>query len=172
MSEEYDDQEELFDDETFLEDEDQDVGATPAWIMSLAVHGMLLLIMGAIYFGANLPDDPPPIRITYQDQPPAIIDKKEKPRELEEKPLDVEDPVLSDDPQVTTLDIEVEPVETEDTIEEEPTEPKGREEANADVETGGAAAFMAMGAGGGASEEFVSIISPNRATICSHWNCL
>ncbi|NRA37443.1 MAG: terpene cyclase/mutase family protein, partial [Planctomycetes bacterium] len=62
----------------------------------------------------------------------------------------------TDTPIVTDLDVPVEEMETEDPVEEEAVEPKGREEAVSTAEAGGAMAFMAIGAGGGASGAYGS----------------
>ena len=156
-NQEYED-EEFLDDENLdaLEDEDQRVGAAPAWLISLAVHALLLLIMGLIVFGAMQEEEEPPIRITQLEAPPPIEEEKEKERTLEEVEVTVEDEVITDQPVVTDLDLPVEEIQTEDPVEEEAVEPKGREEAVATAEAGGAAAFMAIGAGGGAAGAFGS----------------
>lgn len=161
MADEFYDDEELLDedmlDEEMLdEDEDTKVGAAPAWIISLAVHGLLLLIMGAIYFGVIREEEEPPIRIAAMEAPPPPEEEKEKERTLEEVEVTVEDEVITDQPVVTDLDVPVEEIMTEDPVEEEAVEPKGREEAVATAEAGGAAAFMAIGAGGGAAGAFGS----------------
>nr|MDA3960146.1 terpene cyclase/mutase family protein [Planctomycetota bacterium] len=58
-----------------------------------------------------------------------------------------------ENPMVTELDLPVEEIETEDEeVSEVPA--KGREEAVSSSETGGAGAFMAIGAGGGAAGAF------------------
>ena len=147
---------ELLDDEVVEEDDDQRVGAAPAWVISLAVHGLLILIMGLIVFGAMAEEEEPPIRAAIMDVPPPPEEEKEKIRTLEEVEVTVEDEVITENPVVTDLDIPVEELETEDPVEDEAVEPKGREEAKATAEAGGAAAFMAIGAGGGASGAFGS----------------
>ena len=162
MAEEYYDDDDLLEDEDMLdeesldEDEDHEVGAAPAWIISLAVHGLLVFIMSVIYFGVMTKEEEPPIRPAVMEVPPPPEEEKEKERSLEEVEVTIEDEVITENPVVTDLDVPVEELETEDPVEDEAVEPKGREEAKATAEAGGAAAFMAIGAGGGASGAFGS----------------
>ena len=82
-------------------------------------------------------------------------DDEEEKTERDIEPVDVEiKDVVTDEPIVVDLKVPVEEMETEDPVEEEAVEPKGREEAVATAEAGGAMAFMAIGAGGGASGAF------------------
>ncbi len=138
--------EEFLDDNLIDEefDDDAPVSAAPAWIISLAVHALLLLVMSLIVFGSMMIEEEPPIRIAAVEPPSE--DKKEDPvdRKIEEVPITVDDEKIVEDPVVTDLDVPVEDISTEDPIEDT-VEPKGREEAVASVEAGGPAAFMAIG---------------------------
>ncbi len=138
------------------EDEDLKVSAAPAWIISLAVHALLLLIMSLIVFGAMMDEEEPPVRIAAIEPPPEDKEEEKEERTLEEVDVTIEDEIITDQPIVTDLDVPIEEMETEDPVEEEAVEPKGREEAVATAEAGGAMAFMAIGAGGGASGAFGS----------------
>ncbi len=156
----YDDELEIEDDlaldEDISEDDDVKVSAAPAWIISLAVHSLLLLIMSLIVFGSLQEEEEPPIRVASIEPPPPDEEEEKEERTLEEVEVTIEDEVITDQPIVTDLDVPIEDLQTEDPVEEEAVEPKGREEAVATAEAGGAMAFMAIGAGGGAAGAFGS----------------
>ncbi len=144
-------EEELFDqeyiDDTY--DDDEPVSATPAWIISLSVHCLLLLIMSTIIFYRPEEIIPPTQRVYIKPDP---IDKKEEKKEVKIEEVELKiDEVVVKDPVLTDLKVEVEEIEFEEPVETEVVQPKGREEAVAVSDAGGTAAFMAIGAGGGAS---------------------
>ena len=145
---------EFLDDVEYLHDEDDhEVGAAPAWIMSVAVHAVLLLIMSVIVFGTMPEIDPPPLAVSIID--PVEIDDVEEKKERDIDPVEVEiKDLVTDEPVVVDLEVPVEELETEDPVEDEAVEPKGREDAVAVSEAGGALAFMAIGPGGAASGAF------------------
>jgi hypothetical protein len=125
------------------------------WLISLAAHSLLILLMSMIYFLVHPPEtDTPPVRLAVIEPPPK---KEDKPKELRTLEAMVEIDVVAEaevpNP-VTQLDLPVEVSEREE--ENESPVAKGREEAVADSEMGGSGAFMAIGAGGGGSGMFGS----------------
>lgn len=157
-------EDELMDDEELLEEEGEEdfddehrtlIAGLSGWGISLAAHGLIALILMTMVIAAELERERPPVRLTIID-PPAEVEEEEPPeeRDLEEVDVTIEAEVEVDEPVVTDLDLPVEETETEDDVIEEVEEPKGREEAVADAEAGGMAAFMAIGAGGGAKGAF------------------
>jgi hypothetical protein len=128
--------------------------AVPAWIISVVVHMVVLGLLSLIITATQEVFEEPPIKTTSLPPPPKIEEKKlERDIKQTDMPLDVE--VESDKPSpVTNLDVPVEEFSREE--ENDADVPKGREEAKADSEMGGAGAFMAIGAGGGSSGMFGS----------------
>ncbi|MHC5067960.1 MAG: hypothetical protein ACYTF0_05170 [Planctomycetota bacterium] len=149
----------LLEDEYGDEEEDEDRGAVSpmaagigAWGVSLALHGLALGLVALIVFTRMIPEKAP-IR-TQPIPPPAEQPEEKKERDIiEQVQTEITSDEVSENPQVTELDVPVEEIETEDEeVSENPA--KGREEAVSSSEMGGAAAFMAMGAGGGAAGAF------------------
>jgi hypothetical protein len=127
-----------------------------AWVISAAVHGTLIAIAAVVVFGSPklLEVDAPPTRVNPIDPPTKVPDTPKKERTLEAKvELDAPSEAEVTAP-TTTLDVPQEVTQAE--AESDAETPKGREEAVADAETGGAGAFMAIGAGGGSAGMFGS----------------
>jgi hypothetical protein len=138
------------------EDPDSKKPLASGMAISIGVHLVVLFLFSLIMLIESvLEEDPPPVRLNQIDPPP----KKDEPRlEREisnaEVPLDVEAEADKPSP-INQLDV---PIEDAASREEDTDSdvPKGREEAVADSEMGGSGAFMAIGAGGGASGMFGS----------------
>ncbi|NRA37744.1 MAG: hypothetical protein HRU15_06365, partial [Planctomycetes bacterium] len=99
----YDDEEEFLDDEEMLDedfddDDDNQVGAAPAWIISLAIHGLLALIMLGIVFGVVIEDEEPPVRVANIEAPPEEEEEEKEERTLEEVEVTIESDVVTDTP--------------------------------------------------------------------------
>jgi hypothetical protein len=125
------------------------------WVISFCFHALLILLMASIYFLVKEPEvDVPPVRVATIEPPPKKEEKPKEERSLETTvELDVQ--AESDHPNpISQLDLPVENSEREE--ENDHPIAKGREEAVADSEMGSTGAFMAIGAGGGASGMFGS----------------
>ncbi|MDA3962756.1 MAG: terpene cyclase/mutase family protein [Planctomycetota bacterium] len=137
------------------DDEDRDavVAGVSAWGISIVVHVIALLLLVFVVFLDRMQPEKAPIRVVQIEAPP-VVEEEEKERDLIEKVVtEIEAEEEVENPMVTELDLPVEEIETEDEeVSEVPA--KGREEAVASSETGGAGAFMAIGAGGGAAGAF------------------
>ena len=127
---------------------DDAVTGVSAWGISIVLHAIILVILVfVVYAGLDKPKDAP-IQISNIPIPPE--EKKEIKRDIIESKVDIVSEVIKEDAVVHELDVPVEKLETEDeVVSEQPV--KGREEADAVSEMGGTGAFMAIGAGGGAS---------------------
>ncbi len=153
---EYDELDEDMEDELDedLEEDDDDntemVAGVSGWTISIIVHGLILLVLGAIVIAAQLEKEKPPIRVATLEAPEEVEKEEPEERTVEEVEVEIDAEEIVEDPIVTDLDVPEEVTETEDEEVTEVEEPKGREEAVSDAEAGGAAAFMAIGAGGGA----------------------
>ncbi|MBA2481744.1 MAG: terpene cyclase/mutase family protein [Planctomycetes bacterium] len=123
------------------------------WLISAAVHSLLILVMTSIYFLVKAPEaDFPPMRNASIDPPPEPQEKPKPERTLETH-VELEAVAESDTPSpITELDLPIEHSEREE--DNEAPVAKGHEEAVADSEIGGSGAFMAIGAGGGSSGMF------------------
>jgi hypothetical protein len=157
--EEYDD--EMLDEEIDgIEETDEGenrelVAGISGWGISLVAHGLIAFVLMYIYIMGQLKPERPPVRLTQIDPPPPPEEQKPpEERSLEDVEVTVVAEEISENPQVTDLDLPVEETETEDDVIAEVEAPKGREEAVSDAEAGGTAAFMAIGAGGGAKGAF------------------
>ena len=139
-----------------LDDENRElIAGISGWGISLVAHGMIAFVLMYIYILGELERERPPIRLTQIDPPPEQEDREPPTeRSLDDVDIQVEAEVLVDTPVVTDLDLPVEEFMTEDDVIAEVEEPRGREEAVSDAEAGGTAAFMAIGAGGGAKGAF------------------
>jgi hypothetical protein len=130
-------------------------GGWAGWAISLCFHVLLIALMASVYFLVAPPEvDAPPVRLAVIEPPPK---QEEKPKELRTLEDEVQFEVVAeaDHPSpVSQLDLPV--VESEREEESDVPTAKGREEAIADSEMGGAGAFMAIGAGGGSSGMFGS----------------
>ena len=142
------------------QDGDEDSGdgrkgrAAAGWMISAGVHGVVLLVAALAVFGSQaiLEQDTPPVRVNTIEAPKPPEEKKKPERTLEAQPQ-IDAATETENPSPTnTLDVPTEVTERE--AETDATEPKGREEAMAESETGGSGAFMAIGAGGGSAGMF------------------
>ncbi len=125
-----------------------------AWMISAAVHAAVLTIAALAVFTAPklIEQDTPPVRVN-PIEPPAKKDEKPKPERTLEAKIELEAPTESDTPApVSKLDVPAEVSEKE--AEADAPQANGRAEAISDAETGGAGAFMAIGAGGGSAGMF------------------
>ena len=150
----YIDDDELLDEEHDEDDNRETVAVFSGWGMSLALHAIVLLLLAFVVVAGRLLDDPVPVRTAYVEPPPPPPEEEKEERELTEVDITIEVEVEVETPVVTDLDVEVEEISTEDEEVSEVAEAKGREEAVSASETGGAGAFMAIGAGGGAAGAF------------------
>ena len=139
-----------------MSEEEQARKAVPAWIISIAVHGVLGVLFALVVLVAEeLVEETPPVKVTAIDPPPPRpMEKIERDIEETDLALDIDAPESDKVSPISELDVPVEEYSREEDIESEV--PKGREEAVADSEMGGEGAFMAIGAGGGASGMFGS----------------
>jgi len=128
----------------------------PAWMISLGAHLLLLFMFSLVVMIAQaVVEEAPPVRMTAIEPPTKVPEKPQDKRTLEQTTLPLDVPVEAEKPSpISEVQVEV----TEFSREEETDNPvpKGREEAKADSEMGGQGAFMAIGAGGGASGMFGS----------------
>ena len=147
-------QDDYYDDEE-LEDEyeegRQTVAAVSGWGISVALHAIVFLLLATVLIAQQLTEEPIPVRTAAIDPPPPPPEEKKEERELTEVDVTIEAEVEVETPVVTNLEVEVEEISTEDEEVSEVSEAKNREEAVSPFEIGGSGAFMAIGAGGGAS---------------------
>jgi len=150
-------EDELVDD---LEDEAGDLeerernAALAGWGTSLALHALVMLILGVVAVATSLLTETPPVRTANVDPPPPPPEEDRQLRELTPTDTEVVDEVEIENPLVTQVEIEVEEIQTEEEEISEISEVKGRKEAKSSAEAGGAAAFLAMGGGGASSGAF------------------
>ena len=124
------------------------------WLISGSFHVIVLTMFGLIYWAVKEQEvDTPPVRVATIERP-TEVEKTPVEQSLTpttDQPLDV--PEVADKPSpINNLDQPEADFSRETDIESDV--PKGREEATADIETGGQAAFLAMGAGPGAAGAF------------------
>lgn len=122
------------------------------WAISGMTHALFVLIFSfVVYAQMEEKVEHQPIRIAMMDPPKPIDDVKK--RELievnKQVEIDVDKPAV-DNPIVTQLEPIPEELNTE-SEDQKDSVAKGREEAVSDVEAGGTAAFLNIGAGGQAS---------------------
>jgi len=151
---------ELLDEDELGEEEPEDLeerernAAIAGWGTSLALHAVVLIILGVIAVATNLLTDAPPTRTANIEPPPPPPEEERELRDLNPVDTEIEAEVEVETPVVTTVEVEVEEIQTEDEEVTEDAVAKGREEAKSTAETGGTGAFMAIGGGGGASGAF------------------
>lgn len=120
------------------------------WAISGMTHMLFFLVFGFIVYAQQIDnnEEMPPMRIAVIEAP--TLDKP-KVRDLvpQENPIEIETPQEEvENPVVTHIDL---PVDEHNTESEQNSTAQGREDAISDSETGGHAAFLNIGAGGGAS---------------------
>ena len=132
---------------------DDGTAGLSAWGISIIVHAVALLLLVGVVFMERSEVDKPALRVTAIEAPQPIQDPPPQ-RRLQERPqvdiepeTDVEVP-LPDDVTLPTMDVATESEQPEQDAAE------GRTDALSSKETGGAAAFMAIGANSGASGAF------------------
>lgn len=151
-----DPQEQVIEEIIIEEDDDRRGGGVVGWMISGGLHLLILLLFGMLVWAVREDDtELPPMRVTTIDPPPTQEEKKNLERAVENQ---VEINVATEAnvaAPINQLDV---PVEDQTTTEEEneSTVAKGREEAVSTSEAGSTGAFMAIGAGGGASGMFGS----------------
>ncbi len=116
------------------------------WVISGSVHTAAILLAMVAVFGQRAEvKQVPPTRVNPQavpDKSPEVVKPK---RDVVEKTELISDTTEVDVPSPTSLDVPVEDSQSES--ESNDNQAHGREEAVAEVETGGNSGFIAMGAG-------------------------
>ena len=128
--------------------------AVYGWLISGAIHLSALVLAWVAVFGSPklLDQDTPPTRVIPIEAPPPKVEKPKPLRTIESQvqfdtPTEFDSPVPKFTPDVPEENNEPEP-------KTDAQQPKGRDDAQADSEMGGAGAFVASGAGGGGAGMF------------------
>ncbi|NRA39775.1 MAG: terpene cyclase/mutase family protein [Planctomycetes bacterium] len=144
----------IFDNEMQDYDENNDVSPAPAWLMSLAVHGLLAIIMMGIIFGQMPEDEDPPIRIAQFDHPEDDPEPVKEKLKLEEVKIDIDVEKITEQPVVEEFEVEIEEIaDVQDPVDEQDVA-QNREDAVSVSEMSGAVAFMAIGAGNNSAGKY------------------
>ncbi len=138
----------------YLKQEDKTAGIS-GWGISIVLHLLVLLILGTIMFHKMIQQEAP-VRNAYIEPPPMVEEVKDETRDVTPQDITVVAEEVSESPVVTQLELPVEEFQTEDEIQNEQSEAKGREEAVSNVEMGSTGAFAAIGAGGATGGAFGS----------------
>ena len=128
--------------------------ALMGWMISGIIHLVLLVLIAVMVVAAPklIEQDAPPLRVIPIEAPAPKVEKPKTERTLEPK-IELDAPTEIDvQAPVSKLDVPNEVAEKE--AETDSSQPKGREEAIAEAETGGSGAFMAVGTGGGSAGMF------------------
>jgi hypothetical protein len=124
-----------------------------AWGISIIIHVIVLLLLIFVVFLEAMVPEKAPIKVVQIEVPPPPEEVEVERDLIEQVQTEIVSEEVVDSPVVTELDLPVEEIETEDEVVAEVPN-KGREDAVAASESGGAGAFMAIGAGGGAAGAF------------------
>lgn len=148
-------QQEFAEMEAMMAEEDKKLRkkAIVSWVLSGAMHMIVMLMIGTIAFASmNVEEEAPPVRVSILPVPPVKTIEDDKKKFVDE----ITDPlnIVEHDQEVTadkTIISDIDEVVTEITSEDENNskDAKGREEAVSDSELGGNGAFIAIGPGGG-----------------------
>lgn len=146
--------------------DENEKGAVAGWVVSLAVHAVVLLVLMTVVVASKIIVEHPLLKHASIEPLPEIK-TEEKIRELVDVKAEIvihEEEVTHDETLVTDLDIVLpEEVTSEDV--EEMQEVKGREDAVSDQEMGSTGAFAMLGAGGGGKGAFGRVIGGDKRRI-------
>lgn len=140
----------------YMDEEDNEydnkTAAVSAWGVSLVIHATCLALLSFIVLFMVNKDDQAPLMITMVDP---IEQKEPEDRDLVQVDPEITITDITDDKEqlITDLDIEMPEIVTEEVVDFQ-EEAKGRDDAVAQSEMGGAAFFQNIGAGGSASGAF------------------
>ena len=127
-----------------FEQDDQHVSAMPAWIVSIAVHSVLALILAAVVIGQYVDIDEPPVRVVAAVIPEVLEEEPPEEVKLEEQEVEI---IIDPEVEVVTpneLNVEVENMEISDNAEVDTSEPAPHAPMQANIGIGGGA-FMPVG---------------------------
>jgi hypothetical protein len=135
------------------ENENDQKGVAPAWLMSLGAHALAVTIMAAVVFSQGKEEiELPPGRINIV---PDVA--KEKPRDTPTalEPVDITIPVENQADETKPQSLVENPVEVDPSTDEAKDDGSpGEIQAVADVQTGSTGVFMAIGTAGGGAGMF------------------
>lgn len=149
-----------------IKSEDNYKKITFGWVFSLALHGIISLLLMSVYLISVIETERPPVKMPII-LPPEEIEEIEPIEKVDIVPVEVviETTEISNNPQSEIdLQIDEESITEDDVITDNP-ESKGREDAISEMEAGGTFAFMNIGAGAGSSGAFGRNIGGDRRRI-------
>jgi hypothetical protein len=152
-------------DEYMDEQEREKKAGFASWAISLALHGLAVLILSFVVIFTQIQVDKVPTRVAHIPPPQEIPDP---PREVDFEEIEIvvhTEEVTSEETIITDLDIPVEEISTEETEVSEVSEARGRAETISDSEMGNTGAFAAIGAGGGNKGAFGRVTGGDRRAI-------
>lgn len=150
----------------YMDEQERDKKAGIAsWVISLSLHGLLVLILSFFVIFTQMQVEYPPVR-AVQIPPPVEIREPPKQFDLNEVEIEVThtEEVTAEATIISDIDLPVEIIMTEEDVSEA-QEARGREEAISDSEMGNTGAFAAIGAGGGNRGAFGRIAGGDRRAI-------
>ncbi len=123
--------------------------AVPAWIISIVLHGVILMALAVIVVATNSEIDEPAIEMTVLPPPPPE-DKPEPERDIDPNTVSIDIVVESETPSPTDA-FEITEVEFTTPTDVDADVAQGRTDAIDASEMGQTGAMMAIGPGGGAA---------------------